>query len=390
MIIKCPECGHQVSDRARTCPSCGIDIAGKVTRCPDCGDVIFKYQAECPNCHCAINEAATVEQSSIAVEQQQQRTAPRHTPMPDKPIPVAPPAQPKTKQKKSSIWSAVIVAFVIALIIVLVGIYFYQNTQQQNEMKAYENAMLSNEPAVLQSYLDMYTTAPIAHRDSIESHLKELKKIDLDWANAVVSGSKAELEQYIKLHPDNVHVPEAKLKIDSLDWIAAQQENTSEAYQRYMENHNDGEYYDEAKNEYDRLEAKKVTLADKDMITRLFTEYFKALSERNETSLTSTLANILTSFLHKENATKSDVIQYMHKLYEAIDIQSINFVPNNDWKIDKTELDDGSFEYAVTFSVDERIDRTDAAKEHFCTYKVSAKVTTDGKIENLNMKKIIQ
>ena len=42
MIIKCPECGHQVSDQAKTCPSCGIEIAGKITRCPDCGEVIFK------------------------------------------------------------------------------------------------------------------------------------------------------------------------------------------------------------------------------------------------------------------------------------------------------------------------------------------------------------
>ena len=57
MLIKCPECGHQVSDQAKTCPSCGIDIAGKITRCPDCGEVIFKEQAECPMCHCSINGA---------------------------------------------------------------------------------------------------------------------------------------------------------------------------------------------------------------------------------------------------------------------------------------------------------------------------------------------
>ena len=58
MIIKCPECGHQVSDRAKTCPSCGVDIVGKVTRCPDCGEYIFKDDHECPNCHCSINAAA--------------------------------------------------------------------------------------------------------------------------------------------------------------------------------------------------------------------------------------------------------------------------------------------------------------------------------------------
>lgn len=30
-IIKCPECGRQISDKAPTCPSCGVEIAGKKT-----------------------------------------------------------------------------------------------------------------------------------------------------------------------------------------------------------------------------------------------------------------------------------------------------------------------------------------------------------------------
>lgn len=54
-IIKCPECGHQVSDQAKTCPSCGIEIAGKITKCPECGDVVFNDSDECPNCHHPLN-----------------------------------------------------------------------------------------------------------------------------------------------------------------------------------------------------------------------------------------------------------------------------------------------------------------------------------------------
>ena len=38
-IIKCPECGRQISDKAPTCPSCGVEIAGKITKCPHCGEV---------------------------------------------------------------------------------------------------------------------------------------------------------------------------------------------------------------------------------------------------------------------------------------------------------------------------------------------------------------
>ena len=33
-IIKCPECGRQISDKAPTCPSCGVEIAGKITPVP--------------------------------------------------------------------------------------------------------------------------------------------------------------------------------------------------------------------------------------------------------------------------------------------------------------------------------------------------------------------
>lgn len=31
-IIKCPECGHQTSDKAPVCPNCGVEIAGKIIK----------------------------------------------------------------------------------------------------------------------------------------------------------------------------------------------------------------------------------------------------------------------------------------------------------------------------------------------------------------------
>ena len=50
-IIRCPECGHEISDKASFCPSCGVAIAGKVTECPECGNVYFSEMSECPKCH---------------------------------------------------------------------------------------------------------------------------------------------------------------------------------------------------------------------------------------------------------------------------------------------------------------------------------------------------
>ena len=246
MIIKCPECGHQVSDRAKTCPSCGIDIAGKITRCPDCGEYIFKDDHECPNCHCSINASANIQDIEPEVNSQIYGLVPEIPEIPQ-------PEEPKKKRGHKILWSSIVVGFVIALIIVFLGIYFYQKSQQENEMRAYENAMMSSEPAVLQNFLDMYIDASVAHRDSIKAHLQMLKKVDRDWENAVASKSKSALQLFIDRNPDNLHIPEARLLIDSIDFAAAKLEDTMDAYQKYMDNHQQGSYYDEAANAYDRI-----------------------------------------------------------------------------------------------------------------------------------------
>ena len=289
------------------------------------------------------------------------------------------------------LWTTLVVALVIALSVLFVGYYFYQHTQQQNELYAYENAMQSGEPAVLQNFLDIYTTAPQAHRDSVEAHLEQLKLIDLEWQNAANSKSKTALLRYVQLHPESVHVTEAKLLIDSLDWINAANINTLESYKNYMETHADGLHYDDAKMNFDKLSDRIVTPADQQMISQLFTNYFNSLARDDEGGLMATLGTVIHTFLNRQDVTKADVIQYMKKMHEAADITGMNFLLNNDWKIDKIEnIDTGEMEYAVTFSVDQRIDRSDPTQERLATYKVSAKVSPEGRIVDLNMKKVVK
>ena len=289
------------------------------------------------------------------------------------------------------LWTTLVVALVIALSVLFVGYYFYQHTQQQNELYAYENAMQSGEPAVLQNFLDIYTTAPQAHRDSVEAHLEQLKLIDLEWQNAANSKSKTALLRYVQLHPESVHVTEAKLLIDSLDWINAANINTLESYKNYMETHADGLHYDDAKMNFDKLSDRIVTPADQQMISQLFANYFNSLARDDEGGLMATLGTVIHTFLNRQDVTKADVIQYMKKMHEAADITGMNFLLNNDWKIDKIEnIDTGEMEYAVTFSVDQRIDRSDPTQERLATYKVSAKVSPEGRIVDLNMKKVVK
>ena len=386
MIIKCPECGHQVSNLAETCPSCGIAIAGNITKCPHCGGIMLANQDVCPICLEDVHQSSNREREDVPTPAATQPTTVPAAEAPAAQKPAAP--QPR---KHRGLWATFIIALVIALGVVFVGYYFYRHTQEQNELYAYENALQSSEPAVLQNFLDIYVAAPQAHRDSIAAHLERLKQIDLEWSNAMMTRSKTALLKYIQLHPESVHVTEAKLIIDSLDWVQAALDNTLDSYKNYMETHSDGLHYDDAKMNYDKLNERLVTPAEEQMISQLFNSYFSSLAKDDESSLLTTLGSVIRTFFNRQNVTKADVVQYMKQLHEAADINSMNFLLGNDWKIDKIEnIDTGEMEYAVTFSVDQRIDRNDPDQERLATYKVSAKVSPEGKIVDLNMKKIVK
>jgi len=383
-IIKCPECGHQVSDQAKTCPSCGIDIAGKVMKCPECGEIIFKHQELCPNCHCALHAPQEPKQEMVVADKTEQET-PRHV----EATPVAAGNGTGPKRKKKRGWLGLVVAFVIALLAVCLGFYFYKDQMKKNEIAAYENAMSTKQPEVMQSYLNLYPNAPADHVDAIMEKLDEIRRIEREWQNAAASGSKTEILAYLKKYPDTEHADEAKVKIDSIDWVAAQEQNTQDSYEEYMTQHQQGEHYDEARALLDKLLAALVSPEDRQMISSLFRNYFNGLAAQDETGIIGTITNVLTSFLHKVSATPSDVITYMKKIHEAADITDMKFNLRNDWNIDKIEEPDGTYSFKVNFTVDQQIVRTDPNKEKAATYKVSAKVSPSGKISELNMTKIV-
>lgn len=52
-LIKCKECGKEISDKASTCPHCGIE--NDFIICPECKKEIRKRLTSCPNCGYVIN-----------------------------------------------------------------------------------------------------------------------------------------------------------------------------------------------------------------------------------------------------------------------------------------------------------------------------------------------
>ncbi|MDY4409800.1 MAG: zinc ribbon domain-containing protein [Prevotella sp.] len=433
-MIKCPECGRQISDKAPVCPNCGVEIAGKIIKCPECGEIYFRDEEMCPNCHHLTRLSGTVGRSAATQQSAAQQSAPRQPisfqqsapqqsaasqqqSAPQRPaaqqpvahqsstvpprqrtqVPPTPPKKPTApvtdkssdgnKPRKSH--TPLIVGLVFALLVCGICFYFYNNAKSSKEEEAYEFAMKSDDPIVLQTYLDNYRDAPESHISAVTARLDAIQHADDEWNNAVVSGTRQALLDYISSHPDSEHKAEAERKIDSIDWSQAETANTIQAIQAYLDEHANGDHVDEAQNALRQLKASTVQPEEKTMVRSVLRRFFQAINSRNEANLEAAVAPLMTSFLGKADATQADAVTFMDKIYKD-DITNMNWRLGNDLKIDKKEIGDEQYEYSVSFSATQDIERTDPNKEHHANYKVKAVINPDQQISSLNMTKILE
>lgn len=376
-IIKCPECGHQVSEKAPTCPSCGVQIAGKITRCSDCGEIYFSDQPMCPSCHRPTESTLVhpaVSPSSVHTQTHQPKA------------PVNNDNEPQEKPKKSL--TALVVSFLFALVACGVCYYFYNNANVEKENEDYEYALKSNDPMVLQSYLDRYKDADPAHRDSIQAHLSLLQQYDEDWTNAVVSGSRDALVAYIKQNPDSPHKADALNKIDSLDFLTADKDKSMEAFKKYIAEHPDGKFIDVVNEAIKKLMQTEIQPEEAMMVKGLFKRFFQSVNSRNEDGLLATVAEPMMSLLGKPNALKSDVVTFLNKLYKE-NVANLNWHIIDDYKIEKMPLSDDSYEYNVEFTAELAKDMKDGTKD-VKRYRISGSIDTEGKISNFKMTQLAE
>ncbi len=398
-IIKCPECGRQISDKAPTCPNCGVEIAGKIIKCPHCGEIYFSSQEMCPNCHeiASAGPAAPVTPAA-SVNPPTPPTPPTPPVPPVRQTPMAagnggngrngnnPENEAQQKAKKMSARSILIISLVFSVLVCGILYYFYDNANRNKEEEAYEYAMQSSDPMVLQSYLDTYKDAEEAHRDSIMAHLEMLKSIDQDWTNALVSGSKQALEDYLQKYPNSPHKQEAWNKIDSIDWNVAKAADNVQAYQAYLDAHADGAHIEEAENAMKKAKSRDLQPEEKQMVSGLFRQFFQSINSHNADGLSATCEDILSSLLGKTSATKADVVTFMDKLYKD-NVANMNWHINNDYQIKKREVGEEDYEYQVQFSAVQNLDLTDGSKKQN-NFKINAVVSPAGKVSSFNMNQV--
>ena len=380
-IIKCPECNHDISDKAPVCPSCGVPIAGHIVKCPVCGKVYFSNFSECPQCHNKTGMAETTDASQNLVD------------VSDTNVPL----NGSENKEESSVKSinvhknnriVIMVVVVVALLVCGICYAFYHNSQSDKEQQAYEMAMSSQDADVLQNYLAMYPNAPQEHVDSIQSHLDMLKAVDRDWTNAVVSGSKSAIERYIAEHPNSPFKNVAQHMIDSIDWSVAKTAGSVEALETYIESHPDGDYIEDANEAIKNLNSTTVQPEDKLLVSSVFNGFFQSLNARDEEALMSSTSPLMTQFLGKSNATRSDVVTFLHKIYKS-GVSSMKWQSMDDYNISKKDVGSQKIEYTVKFSVKQVVTHDDGSIED-TQYRVNAKVSPEGLISEFNMVKILE
>ena len=74
-IIKCPECGQDISDKAKRCIHCGkifdSDPQPEEKRCSECGELLPDNVEVCPSCGCPVEE----DKKAVEIKPQQVEVA---------------------------------------------------------------------------------------------------------------------------------------------------------------------------------------------------------------------------------------------------------------------------------------------------------------------------
>lgn len=111
-LIKCDECGHEVSDKASVCPNCGCPIERKPT-CEECGNQLSSDDTMCPNCGCPVpNKNGELEKNGPSM------------PPPPPPVNFAMTPSPQIAQKDSSKSSNAIYYFIGIVGYIILSVIF--------------------------------------------------------------------------------------------------------------------------------------------------------------------------------------------------------------------------------------------------------------------------
>lgn len=168
-MTTCPNCGEQISDKAKKCVHCGaILIPEEKKYCPDCGAELEVGMDSCPKCGCPIENNVEIEN----IPQQVEVTGVKIT----------------KKSKKIIVIAAV--AVIVAAIIAAIGV---QTHKKNVAVKAAAEAQKQSEE--YGTNLNMAAYSMLSGASDAETCGNLIKQV---WYNAIYEESDSKTDKYTK------------------------------------------------------------------------------------------------------------------------------------------------------------------------------------------------
>jgi len=329
-LIKCPECGREISDHATACPGCGFPIKKS-------SDIPFTIENKMEE---PSKEAESKTQASPVTPKPAPVEKPVQTPKPAAPSPQQPepqmekPARGKAEKKKPVATIVVVSLVIVALLGAAIWYLFPQiksvidPTTPNEELASYRKierymneGMLDSLEFALEEYLDEYDEDTFEGREFKERfrHVEEINNAFTsernDWNAALGVSSVDAFNQFLDNHPDGFYRVIANETLDSVAFNAALSENTKEALERYMDTYPNGKYISKAQDKIAALEKVDISEDEKHNAVNAVSQHFEALANNNRASISLTLADEINSYLGKTTPTLEDIYDYMSRMH---------------------------------------------------------------------------
>ena len=415
MIIKCPECGHQVSDKAPICPSCGVEIAGHLIKCSYCGEIYLKEDAVCPNCHHSASTDNSVSEDDVKTEPvkddsqnngdySESETSsvelvvsaesieeePRldGTPTQDTLTIESPSSDAEVStddmivkpESKNNNHTPLFVSLLIALVICAVLLFFYKRGNDNHEAEEYKIALKSNNRQVMEQYLEDYPNAPLIHINSIRDLLKQTQQNNDEWGRVIQQNTIASYKAYLETHPNTPYKNEILKRVEELYWNEVVNQNTEAAYLGYREKYPKGIHVKEADEKLKIMLDNTSTPSEEKVAVSAVRQFLQGLNSKSTSKIEGVTASSF-NFLGAGGATIADVSKYMReKLYQA-DVKEITWQLGTVLNATTDKSDDGTTVQKITIPARLEIVREGGKGSN--KYTIKAQIE-NGKITAIN------
>ena len=415
MIIKCPECGHQVSDKAPICPICGVEIAGHLIKCSYCGEIYLKEDAVCPNCHHSASTDNSVNEDDVKTEPVKDDSQnngdyseaetssvelvvsaesieeePRldGTPTQDALTIESPSNDTEVStddvivkpESKNNNHTPLFVSLLIALVICAVLLFFYKRGNDNHEAEEYKIALKSNNRQVMEQYLEDYPNAPLIHINSIRDLLKQTQQNNDEWGRVIQQNTIASYKAYLETHPNTPYKNEILKRVEELYWNDVVNQNTEAAYLGYREKYPKGIHVKEADEKLKIMLDNTSTPSEEKVAVSAVRQFLQGLNSKSTSKIEGVTASSF-NFLGAGGATIADVSKYMReKLYQA-DVKEITWQLGTVLNATTDKSDDGTTVQKITIPARLEIVREGGKGSN--KYTIKAQIE-NGKITAIN------